>query len=89
VSDVRVGSIASIALRTDPNETSANASAALERLKPGCLVYQATAASTSSTIYRTFTVAIDMVASTAMNSSLQDQLNLATASTTQGRDPAS
>jgi hypothetical protein len=54
----------------------------LDETKPRCLVYQVTAASTSSTIYRTFTVAIDMVVSTALNSSRHDQLNSATASTT-------
>jgi hypothetical protein len=44
--------------------TSANAGAALERrLKPRWFVYQVMAALTSSTIYRTFTVDIDMLAS--------------------------
>jgi Co/Zn/Cd efflux system component len=42
-----------------PRETSANAGAALERAeKPRCLMYHATDASTSFTMYRTFTVIV-------------------------------
>src|SRR5688572_9398280 len=50
--------------RNDPRLTSANAGAALERSeKPRCFVYQSIAASTSSTMYRTLTVASDISAS--------------------------
>src|SRR5205814_4656941 len=50
--------------RSDPSATSANAGAALERtVKPRCVVYHATAAATSLTIYRTFTVVAGMLAS--------------------------
>src|SRR6266446_5330746 len=50
--------------RSDPSLTSANAGAALERtVKPRCVVYHVTAAATSLTIYRTFTVVAGMLAS--------------------------
>src|SRR6266567_3712444 len=50
--------------RSDPRVTSANAGAALERrVKPRCVVYHATAASTSLTIYRTLPVVAGMLAS--------------------------
>src|SRR5262245_37212820 len=50
--------------RNEPSATSAKAGAAFERrLKPRCFVYQATAASTSLTMYRTLTVDAAMFAS--------------------------
>src|SRR5258706_1597211 len=50
--------------RRDPSATSANAGAALEStVKPRCVVYHATAALTSLTMYRTLTVVAGMLAS--------------------------
>src|SRR5215213_4699492 len=50
--------------RSDPSLTSANAGAALVRsVKPRCVVYHATAAATSLTMYQTFTVVSGMPAS--------------------------
>src|SRR5262245_44774071 len=47
--------------RNDPRATSAKAGACLEsRVKPRCVVYHATAASTSSTMYLTLTVSAGM-----------------------------
>src|ERR1051325_6381779 len=47
--------------RSEPRATSAKAGACLDRtVKPRCVVYHATAASTSSTMYRTLTVSAGM-----------------------------
>ena len=48
--------------RRDPRATSANAGAYFEStVKPRCVVYHVTAASTSSTMYRTQTVSAGMI----------------------------